>query len=58
MHPPRQMRAMLEKASVDQAREMLGRLEQQASAAPPDKQKLIAAIKRAIEERIEKGGQQ
>jgi hypothetical protein len=52
----RQMRGMIAQMPVDQAKQFLQKLEVDGAQAPPDKQKLIAALKGLLRERIAKGG--
>jgi predicted Zn-dependent peptidase len=52
----RQFRGMLGQMPVEQARAMLGQIQQQEGAAPPERKKLLGVIKKLLEEKIEKGG--
>lgn len=51
----RQMRGMIQQMSVEQAKQMLEKLQQAESQAPPDKQKLLKAMKAVLELKIGKG---
>jgi predicted Zn-dependent peptidase len=52
----RQMRPMIQSLPVEKAREMLAQMEQQAGSAPPDKRRVMEAIVKLLQQRIEKGG--
>lgn len=48
----RQLRAAIGHMKIDQVKAMLGQIEQQAAAAPVDKQKLVGVIKKLLTERL------
>ncbi len=51
----RQMRGMIQQLSVEQAKQMLQKLEESAAAAPPERQKVMNAIKAVLQQKIGKG---
>ncbi len=51
----RQMRGMIQQLSVEQAKQMLQKLEASAAAAPPERQKVMHAIKTVLQQKIGKG---
>jgi predicted Zn-dependent peptidase len=51
----RQMRGMIQQLSVEQAKQMLQKLEESAAAAPPERQKVMNAIKTVLQQKIGKG---
>jgi predicted Zn-dependent peptidase len=53
-----QMRAMIAQMPIEQATQFLAKLEEAEASAPEDKRRLVAALKRLVQERIEKGGAQ
>ncbi len=52
----RQMRGMVAKIPVEQAKAYLQQLEQQEGTAPPDKKKLLEVMKKLIQDRLSKQG--
>ena len=52
----RQFKAAVAQMSVDEAKAILQKVEPQVSAAPPDKQPLLQAIRKLLQERIQKNG--
>ncbi len=52
----RQFQAMLGKMTPDQMKTILQQIEQQEGAAPPDKKKMIDAMKKVLQERMAKQG--
>jgi len=51
----RQTRAMIQQVPVEQAKQMLQQLEQMEGQAPPERQKVIKAIKAILQQKIGKG---
>jgi predicted Zn-dependent peptidase len=51
----RQMRGTIQQMSADQAKQMLQQLQQAESQAPPERQKVIKALKTILEQKIGKG---
>ena len=51
----RQARTMIQQLPVDQAKKMLEQLEQAEGQAPPERQKVLKAIKAVLQQKIEKG---
>jgi hypothetical protein len=52
----RDFRNAVAKMSVDQAKQLLQKLEPQAGLAPPEKKKLIEAMMKLLQEKIQKDG--
>ena len=52
----RQFRGMLAQMPADQAKAMLQKIEQQESAAPPEQKEMLQAIKKLLQQKVEKGG--
>jgi predicted Zn-dependent peptidase len=48
----RQMRSMIQQMPPEKAKELLGKIEQAEAAAPPEKQKVLRAIKALLEQRV------
>jgi hypothetical protein len=53
----RQARAMVAQMPVEQARQVLQKLEAEAASVPPEKRKFMEAMRQMLQERISKGGQ-
>jgi predicted Zn-dependent peptidase len=55
-----QMKGMLSQAKLEQLKGFLGRVDQQAGSAPPEKQKFFQVVKKMLEDRIKEleGGKQ
>jgi predicted Zn-dependent peptidase len=51
-----QFRAMMSKMSLEQAKTVLEQIQQQASAAPPEKKKLMEIIEKLLQEKIQRDG--
>ncbi len=56
----KQLKGFLAQAKPEQIKQMLGRVDEQAASAPPDKQKFVGLIKKLLEERLKQleGGKQ
>lgn len=52
-----QMRAQVQKMPIEQATQMLAKIEAEEAGVPDDKKKMVAAIKAILEERVKKGAQ-
>jgi hypothetical protein len=52
----RQFKAAVAQMSIDEAKNILQKLEPQISAAPPEKKGLVEAIQKLLQERIQKTG--
>jgi predicted Zn-dependent peptidase len=52
----RQFKAAVAQMSIDEAKAILQKLESQVSAAPPEKQPLLRAIQKLLQEKIQKTG--
>lgn len=50
-----QMRGMIQALPVEQAKEMLGKIEMAEGQAPPEQQKVLQAIKKLLQQKIGKG---
>jgi hypothetical protein len=49
-------KGMLAQMPAEQAKAMLQKIEQQESAAPPEQKDMLQAIKKLLQQKVEKGG--